>query len=73
VDGASVQVVAEGLDLTGSVPGLLSGWFRTVQGDWLGVVNFEIPYADGRPNRVRLADQLVPGHALRPRDESKRA
>jgi hypothetical protein len=39
-----------------------------VVGDWLGVVNYEISYADGRPEKLQLADQLVPFHVLRKRD-----
>jgi hypothetical protein len=34
----------------------------------LGVVDYEIPYADGRRDTVHLIDQLVPGYALRRRD-----
>lgn len=63
------RVVPDGLDLSGQVPALVSGWFRCVHGTWLGVTNFEIPYADGRKQGVWLVDQLVPGHALRRRDD----
>jgi hypothetical protein len=59
------RVVPDGLDVTGTVPGRLTGWLRTVDGDWLGVVNFEIPHADGRKHQVPLLDQLIPVHALR--------
>lgn len=58
------NVVPEGLDATGTVPGRLTGWLRTVDGDWFGVVNFEIPYADGRKQQISLQDQLVPVRAL---------
>jgi hypothetical protein len=61
------HVVGDGLDMSGTVPGLLHGWFQTVNGDWLGVVNFAVPYADGRRNKVWLPDQLVPAYALKPR------
>lgn len=54
--------------MTGEVPGRLHGWFRTVKGDWLGVVDYEIPYADGRRDTVHLVDQLVPEYALRQRE-----
>jgi hypothetical protein len=64
------HVVGDGLDMSGTVPGLLHGWFQTVDGDWLGVVNYAIPYADGRQDKVRLSDQLVSAYALRPREGS---
>jgi hypothetical protein len=65
---ATRHVVGDGLDMSGTVPGLLHGWFQTVDGDWLGVVNYAIPYADGRRDNVRLSDQLVSAYALRPRE-----
>jgi hypothetical protein len=34
----------------------------------IGVVDYEIPYADGRRDTVHLADQLVPRYALRRRE-----
>jgi len=46
--GAPTHVIDTGLDLTGEVPGRLHGWFPTVKGDWLGAVDYEIRYADGR-------------------------
>jgi hypothetical protein len=67
--GQPRSVVPDGLELTGEVPGLLHGWFQSVDGDWIGVVNFDITYADGRKRTVSLRDQLVPRHALRPRGE----
>lgn len=66
--GAVRHVVPTGLDLTGQVHGRLHGRFPTVEGDWLGVVNYEINYADGRRERLYLVDQLVPFHILRKRD-----
>lgn len=63
----SWRTVPDGLDPQGAVPGFLSGWFRTVDGRWLGVVNYAVPYADGRRNRVLLRDQLVPAEAMSPR------
>lgn len=65
--GAPEHVVETGLDASGEVPGRLHGWFPTVKGDWLGVVNFDLAYADGRRDKLSLPDQLVPAHALRPR------
>lgn len=69
-EDAPHRVVADGLDLSGRTRGLLSGWHRSVRGDWLGVVNFYVPYADGRRSRLYLSNQLVPAYALRPRDDS---
>lgn len=66
--GAPRHVIATGLDLTGEVRGRLHGRFPSVEGDWLGVVNYEIGYADGRRDKLYLVDQLVPFHVLRRRD-----
>lgn len=66
--GAPRHVIPAGLDLTGEVRGRLHGRFPSVEGDWLGVVNYEIGYADGRRDRVYLADQLVPFYVLRRRE-----
>lgn len=68
VPGAPSHVAPDGLDMTGQVPGLLSAWHKTVKGDWLGLVNFSVPYADGRRHKLRLSNQLVPAYALRPRE-----
>lgn len=60
----SYQVVPDGLDLAGTAQGRLHGRFRAVDNRWLGVVDYEIAYADG--NRlVRLVDQVVPFSVLR--------
>ena len=56
--------------MTGPVHGHLSGWWRTVKGDWLGVVNYAIPSADGRQHKLELRDQLIPGYALRKREDA---
>ncbi|MET9634623.1 hypothetical protein ABZX92_44985 [Lentzea sp. NPDC006480] len=63
--GAERHVIPTGLDLTGSVKGRLHGRFPSVEGDWLGIVNYEIGYADGRPDKLHVVDQLVPFHVLR--------
>lgn len=62
------HVIETGLDLTGEVQGRLHGRFPSVEGDWLGVVNYEIPFADGRRSKLQLVDQLVPFSALRKRE-----
>ncbi|MET9631637.1 hypothetical protein ABZX92_29655 [Lentzea sp. NPDC006480] len=66
--GADRHVIATGLDLTGEVHGRLHGRFPSIEGDWLGVVNYEISYADGRREQLHLVDQLVPFHVLRLRE-----
>lgn len=66
--GAPRHVIPTGLDLTGEVKGRLHGHFPSVEGDWLGVVNYEISYADGRPEKLYLVDQLVPFNVLRKHD-----
>ena len=68
VPGAPSHVVVTGLRMSGEVPGRLHGWFPTVQGDWLGVVDFEIPYADERQSPLQVVDQLVAAYALRPKN-----
>jgi hypothetical protein len=65
---APSHTIAHGLDMTGEVPGHLVGWWPTVKGNWLGVVNFAIPYADGRRHKLQIHDQLVPDYALRKRE-----
>ncbi|WP_326960526.1 hypothetical protein [Amycolatopsis sp. NBC_01286] len=69
IKGAPEHAVDGGLDFTGEVPGLLHGWWPTHRGHWLGVVDYEIPFADGRPRTIRAVDQLVPLYVLRPRGE----
>jgi hypothetical protein len=61
------RTVGDGLDFTGRAPGILRGWRRTARGEWLGVVNYEVHYADGRKNTLWCRDQMVPAYALRPR------
>lgn len=68
VPGMPRHVVPDGLDMTGHARGLLTGWHRTVDGDWLALVNFSIPYADGRRHKLKLSNQLAPAYALRPRE-----
>lgn len=63
-----MHTVPDGLDMQGQVKGQLSGWFRSSRGDWFAVVSYDISYADGRRAAVRVRDQLVPVHAVRPRE-----
>ncbi|WP_245976515.1 hypothetical protein [Amycolatopsis palatopharyngis] len=62
------HVIATGLDVAGQVQGRLHGRFPTVDGRWLGAVNYEISYADGRRDKLHLVDQLVPFYALQRRE-----
>ena len=61
------RVIETGLDLSGHVSGVLHGRFPSVNGQWLGVVNYSIAYADGRRSKLRVTNQLVPFNALRQR------
>ena len=63
--GAQRHVIPTGLDLTGTARGVIHGRFPGVEGDWLGVANYEIGYADGRRQKLYVVDQLVPFWALR--------
>ncbi|MFS8105144.1 hypothetical protein LFM09_49445 [Lentzea alba] len=66
--GARRHVIPTGLDLTGAVKGQLHGRFPGVEGDWLGVVNYAINYADGRREKLYVPDQLVSFDVLRLRE-----
>lgn len=65
--GAPRRMVANGLDMDRRVPGILSAWYKTVRGDWLGLVTFSVPYADEHRKKLHLTNQLVPAYAIRPR------
>lgn len=57
-----------GLVFSGEVEGVLRQRIPDAgTGAWLGLVDFEVPYADGRPS-LRMRAQLVPFTALRPRE-----
>jgi hypothetical protein len=64
--------VPDGWDLVGAVPGVLQSrsWIRSARGMWLAVCTFRLPSADGRRTHF-LSEQLVPGHALRLRPDSR--
>ena len=66
------RVVIDGLDWTGRVRGLRHQWLRTVDGVWLGVVTYELGYADGREDGwLLLPEQVLPASALSPRSGDK--
>ncbi|MBV9140964.1 MAG: hypothetical protein JO115_08590 [Pseudonocardiales bacterium] len=57
------RVIAEGLDLTGRVPGMLKRWVRGSRGEWYGVVWVRL--RDGAGDvRLTLDDHLIPAAAL---------
>ncbi|KZM70436.1 hypothetical protein [Nocardia terpenica] len=58
-----------GIDMTGEVRGMLREWVPTADGGWVGIVNFDVPYVDGRDRPRPARDQLVPSYALRLREE----
>ncbi|CRK57677.1 hypothetical protein [Alloactinosynnema sp. L-07] len=65
-------VVPDGLSTGGTVRAFVSGWFRAADtGAWLAVVNYSIGHADEWKARVMVVDQLVPGHAVTRRDDSR--
>ena len=68
-DPALARTVVDGLDMTGRAKGFLSEWRRSSRGEWLGVVNYEVRYADGREHTVWWRDQMVPAYALLPRSD----
>jgi hypothetical protein len=55
------------VDTTVETPGILLQWLRSNGGEWLGLVSYQLPFADGRKKTVYLERQLVPAYALRPR------
>ncbi|WNV82926.1 hypothetical protein [Umezawaea sp. Da 62-37] len=61
------KVVADGLDLMASVEAALTGWLPSAAGGFLGVVQFALPYADGRTTGIDVVDQLVPDYMIRQR------
>ena len=67
IPGAPHHVVADGVDMTGEVPGFVHGWFCTALGDWLAVVNYPLRFADPHAQPIQLSDQVIPGTAVRPR------
>ncbi|SDE02238.1 hypothetical protein [Actinokineospora iranica] len=49
------------------VSGRLHSRFPSVAGQWYGIVNYGIGYADGRRDKLHLVDQFIPFTALRQR------
>ena len=54
-------------DVTAEVPGDLLQWLRTADDEWLGLVTYQLPFADERHQCIYLERQLLPAYALRPR------
>jgi hypothetical protein len=69
-DPAHARTITDGLDMTGRARGMLLDWHRSARGEWLGVVHYQVHYADGRPKPLIFRDQLVPLHALEQRADS---
>ncbi|KJK40102.1 hypothetical protein UK23_40510 [Lentzea aerocolonigenes] len=59
------HIIPTGLDLSSPTNGQLHGRFPGVEGNWLGVVNYSISYADSHLKPLQVFDQLVPFWALR--------
>jgi hypothetical protein len=57
----------DAIDTTAELSGTLLHWLRSSGGEWLGLVDYPLPLADGRKQTVYLERQLVPAYALRPR------
>lgn len=71
-DGELLPRFGQELHLEGEVAGVLHEWTRSARGLWLGVVDFAVPFADDRSQRMHLQRQLVPYYALRPRTAPSR-
>lgn len=61
---APARTVVDGIDLDWRVRGRLTGWWRSSRNDWLAVVDYEVPYADGGGRKVELRDQLLPARLI---------
>ena len=57
----------DAINTTAEVPGILLHWLRAASGEWLALVTYHLPFADGRKQTAYLERQLVPAYALRPR------
>ncbi|WP_068059438.1 hypothetical protein [Nocardia xishanensis] len=65
--GIPIRQNAAGIDMTGEVPGILFYWIPTGRGDWMGMVDYDVQYLDGRT--LRLRQQLLPSYTVRERIE----
>lgn len=63
---ASTLNTRHALDMTAQALGILHHWLRYGKGDWLGLVSYHVPFADGRKEQLYMERQLVPAYALRP-------
>lgn len=66
-DLAKPRTLGDGLEMTGRARGLLREWRRGSRGEWFGMVNYQVHYADGRPKPALFFEQFVPAEALLPR------
>ena len=63
------QDVPDGLLLRGVVPGRLSAWARSREGDWFALVVYEAAAADGSGGAP--VSHWVPAHLVRPVDGAR--
>ncbi|MFI6996655.1 hypothetical protein [Nocardia sp. NPDC050175] len=61
-----MRVRAGGLDLSGSVPGLLHAWARATDGGWLGLITFTV--TTGNRHGSLEVRQWCVQQAITPRD-----
>jgi hypothetical protein len=50
---------------------VLLHWLRSKGGEWLGLVDYQLPFADKSRKPVYLERQLVLAYALRPRSYAR--
>jgi hypothetical protein len=70
--GVPIRPNVAGVDMSGEVPGVLRQWVPTAKGDWMGVVDYDVPYVDGRAEKLRLRGQLLPSYVVREREDVPR-
>ena len=63
-EAGPATIHANAVDTTSEVPGTLLQWLRTGSGGWLGLLDYELRFADGRQKTIAMQRQLVPAYAL---------
>ncbi len=58
-------IEAAGLDVNRIVSGLTSGWWDSLHGSHLVLVNYEIPFADPHIKPIHFTDQVVSSRWVR--------
>ena len=59
------EIPTDALELYPDAPGTLKAWVQSRRGTWIGLVDYEVKYADGRKDVFHAKDQWVPVYALR--------